>query len=1395
MYIWLMLKKSLILLFFIGNFVNLFSQRDSAKHIVTPHLSPALRFTENLGQWDSKILFRAQLDGGGLFLEKNCLTFNFYDKKKYRALHHGGITRGLYKDDIINCHAYKINFLNCNPSANIEKYEKGSDYENFFLGSDRNKWKGNVGNYHRVWYKNLYSNIDYEVLTSANGIKYNFHLKPESNPNDIKLQYEGLNEIKLRDGKLTYKLSVNEVIEQQPYAYQLINGRISEIECNYKLKDKILSFEFPKGYNKNFNLVIDPVLVFAAQSGSTADNFGMTATYDAAGNFYTGGTAFNNGYPVTPGAYSVVFTGPMAQGNTDVVITKYNPTLSGLLFSTYIGGSSAEIVTSLIVDNSNNLCFYGATGSSNFPMTNGTYDNSFNGGLVLSFIYNGTTFNNGTDIYIGKFNSTGNILMGSTFLGGNKNDGVNHVNNQSALPFPNNTTFEYQVDSLQHNYGDQYRGEIQVDIFNNIYIASSTRSSNFPVTPNAYDNSLGGQQDAIVAKFNSSLTQLLYSTYLGGGYNDCGNSLIVGNNQEVYVTGGTCSSNFPTTAGVWGPSFFGGIADGYISHLSTTSNALFQSTFVGSTNNGGNNYDQSYIIQKDINNNIYVFGQSTGDMPVVSSSTSLPIYSNPGSHQFITRFNPTLSNINMATVFGSGTSTIDISPSAFSVDKCNNIYLSGWGGNIVPPYTQISNMPLASPTQSTTTGNDFYLMGLSGNATSLLYGSYFGGNLSEEHVDGGTSRFDPRGVIYQSVCAGCATICFTVAPNTYSCLVNQDFPVTSGAWPCPTTTVCPNPNHNTDNNNCNNGVFKINFGLIVTVSTINTNTVAGCLPLTVNFTNATPPTGTNTSYVWYLGNGQTTSTTINPAVTYTNPGTYTVSLVVTDPASCNIKDSSITFITVYPKPVSNFSLTSAPCTNSITTTNSATGSFTNNSFSWNFGDASGVSTATNPPHTYSVNGNYTVSLTVTDVNGCSDVKTNTVSIFLFNPGVASGSTICSGESANVSASGGTSYTWSPTAQVSNTSIANPVVTPTISTIYTVTIFNNSSGNNCLRTLTTNVVVNPKPNANFSYTANPCGGGVNYTDLSSANIASWQWTLSPTATSTVQNPYNFYNGGGNNLVTLIVTNTDGCKDTAQQLIIVQQPPPVAVNSPSTICKGGSAQLVASGGVSYQWTPINSLDLPLTANPSAWPTITTQYSVVITTSLVVNGSPCQFLLTTSVNVAQLSSTPISAIANPVIVTTGSTTTLTYIGDPGATVAWLPPGSTTPAYGYTVTAHPDRPTTYTAVATVGACKEAVVVSVEAYSAGCLDNDVFVPNTFTPNGDGKNDILYVRGIKVDEVYFAVYNRWGEIVFETTDKTKGWDGIYKSRAADVGVFGWYLKVKCVNGEETFRKGNVTLVR
>lgn len=1358
-------KLYFILISFV--FLSKFSaQKLTSDQLIIPKVNPALKLSENKGQWPSNVLFRTQLDGGLMFLEKNCLTFNFYDKKKYRALHHGGLVKGLYKDLALKCHSYKIHFENCNPNALVEKAQEGQDYENFYLGNDSKKWAPNVRNFHQVQLKGLYAGIDYELLTAINGLKYNFHVKANADPSLIKMRYEGVNKLNLKDGILTVKLNVNEVVEQKPYAYQLINGHVTEVKCIYVLKNNDLSFEFPEGYDHNNELVIDPILVFAAQSGSLADNFGMTATYDTQGNLYAGGTTFNNGYPVTLGAYSSFFNGTAASGNTDVVITKYNSAGTLLLYSTYIGGTEAEIVTSLVVDGNDNLCFYGATGSSNFPMSSSPYDASFNGGVPLSFVFNGTTFNNGTDIYIGKFNSSGTSLLASTFLGGSDNDGVNHVNHLSLIP--NTTIMEYQQDSLQRNYGDQYRGEIQVDVLNNIYIASSTRSSNFP-TVNAFDNTLGGKQDAIVAKFNSSLTQLLYCTFLGGSLNDCGNSLIIDDNLEVYTTGGTCSNDFPVTSGAQSTTYNGGQTDGFISHLSINGANLLHSTYVGTSS-----YDQCYFIQNDKYKDIYVYGQSLGNMPIVNFVTgtlTIVPYNNPGRHQFITRYNSLLSFKNMSTVFGSSQFNLDLSPSAFAVDKCNNIYLSGWGGDIIygPP---LGPMPLNQATQLSTNGFDFYFMGLDSNAATLQYGSYFGGGLSGEHVDGGTSRFDPGGRIYQSVCAGCGG--------------NDDFPVTPGAWP-------NNPGNPNFSSNCNNGVVKLDFQLQMAVATINSNTLSGCSPLTVTLTNATPPPGSSATYTWDLGNGITTSTVSNPVVTYTAPGIYTVVLTVFDNLTCNKTDKTQTYITVLPKPYATFTITGGQCTNTVSLNQTTTGTLTSNPYSWNFGDGSPLNTQASPSYTYPGNGLYTVTLTVTDVNGCKDIVTNTVSIFNFSPGTVNSSSLCNGSSTIITASGGTNYTWTPSSSLNNPFIASPIANPNITTIYTVQILNTSPGYACGKTLTTQIEVLPTPTAGFTFSVNPCGGDVRYFDNSVDDVIKWNWTLAPNKTSTLQNTYYFYKVGGTYTINLISTNIYGCKDSYDTLITVKEPPPVSVSSSTAICRGNSAQLIASGGNSYEWTPPESLDFPLLYNPIATPTISTTYSVYIST--IYNNEACKFLLLTGVDVDLLSSTPVNAYANPVLITTGDKSTLIYTGESGAYVSWLPVGSTTPQVGYTVSAAPNKPTTYTVVAQRGACEEDLTVQVDAYSAGCLEDDVFVPNTFTPNGDGVNDVFKVKGIKLEEVYFSIYNRWGELVFETNDLSKGWDGKYKGKQADVGVFGWYLKAKCLNGEETFKKGNVTLIR
>jgi gliding motility-associated-like protein len=1358
---------------------NGFSQE---QQVITPHVNPSLRFTENLGQWDKNILFSAQMDGGAMFIEPNCLSFNFYDKRRFRELHLASVRKEKVKPSKIKGHAFKVYFEGSNPNPKVESLQQGTDYENFLLGSDKTKWKSNVKNYHQVWLRDLYPKIDYEIFSAVNGFKYNFHVKPGANPNLIKLRYKGVDKLRIKDSALIIKLAINQVIEHKPYVYQIINGNIKTVECVYKLVDDVLSFEFPKGYNKNAELIIDPVLVFSAQIGVTPDNFGMTATFDAAGNLYSGGMVFNVGYATTTGAYDLTFNNIAGYGRSDVFITKYNSTGNALIYSTYIGGSGTEVASSLIVDNNNNLCLYGATSSPDFPMLSNSAYPTFNGGQTIGFTSNGSIFCGGTDIYISKLSANGQSLIASTFYGGTGNDGVNYLtvtyndfvdasNNPCITNFPSTN-----YDSLQTNYGDQFRGEIQIDALNNIYVASSTRSGDIPIQ-GGFDNSINGGQDAIVAKFNSNLSGLLYSSFIGGSQNDCGNGLYVNKSFEVFVTGGTCSNNLPNTSGGHLSTYQGGKTDGFLYKINAAGNTVINATYIGT-----NNYDNSFFVSGDKNGKIYVFGQSYGNMPVQAAPTSTNVYSVPNTHQFVIEYRSTLNSIYMATVFGTKLTGVDISPSAFAVDNCNNIYLSGWGGGIITNTVAMSNMPILNPvvnpvnnyTFSSTAGYDFYLMALDSNATNLVFGSYFGGNSSQEHVDGGTSRFDPTGKIYQSVCAGCNGA--------------DDFPLSPNAWPCPSSTNCPNQN---PSGNCNNGVFKINFGLNMAVSAINTNTLSGCSPLTVNFTNVYTPTVAGSTFTWNYGNGQTNTTVVNPVFTYTNPGTYTVTLVVFDPSSCNKTDSSKTIIQVLPLPNTAFTASFAPCGSTVATTNNSTGTLTSNPFVWNWGDSSPTTTLTSPSHTYASSGIYTITLTTTGANGCTSSTTRTVSIFYFSPSVSPG-LICEGAVTTITASGGTSYSWTPSTGLSNPSISNPAASPTTTTIYTVTITHNGSSPPCVQDLTTTVIVNPKPNAGFNYSINPCGGGVNFYDVSTASITAWNWSLQPlpVITSTLQDPYHFYPNGGTFTVSLIVSNQYGCLDTSRQVLIVPVPPPLSINAATTICKGNGAQLFASGGTSYSWSPGATLSATNIANPIATPTISTGYSVVVTTS-----NNCNFLLVTSVMVTYLSNSPISATASPTRIVQGNTTSLVYTGDPGALVTWAPSTFVNPKTGYSVTAQPDRPTTYTVIATNGPCKETLLVFVDVVLKGCEEGDAFVPNTFTPNGDGQNDVLYARGLKMEEIYFAVYNRWGEKVFDTYDKKVGWDGIYKGRPADVGVFGWYLKVKCYDGTETFKKGNVTLIR
>ncbi|RYZ51173.1 MAG: PKD domain-containing protein, partial [Sphingobacteriales bacterium] len=966
--------------------------------------------------------------------------------------------------------------------------KKQSFYHNYYLGNDPKRWKGNVPVFGNVDYKEIYPKIDLHLSSEKGHAKYDFIVLAGGNPNQIKLAYEGLDGMSLNNGNLLLKTSVGTITEVAPYAYQYVNGELKEVPCNYRLTGSEITFAFPKGYNKNENLIIDPTIVFATLTGSTADNWGFTATYDHSGNFYAGGIVNGLGYPTTTGAFQDTFGGGSASTMPcDMSISKFNASGTSLIFSTYIGGALDDMPHSLVVDNNNNLIVAGKTLSANYPVTTGAYDPSHNGNY---------------DIAVSKLNPAGTALLGSTFVGGSGNDGINIAPGFSA----NQTTLKY-------NYGDDSRTEVIADNAGNVYVAASSQSSNFPVTATAAKSTLGGTQDGVYFKLNPTLSTMMYSTFIGGSNDDAAYVLTLDTAEKhVYVAGGTTSTDFHTsvTTGAWRNTYQGGLADGYICRfLNSGAYTLQKATFIGTSA-----YDQCYGLQTDLEDRVYAMGQTLGAFPV-----SAGVYSNAGSRQFLIKLDSLLGTAIYSTVFGSGATTSpNISPVAFLVDTCQNVYISGWGGSITPG-SSTNNLPITSATalQSTTDGSDFYFIVFSKNALSLLYGSYFGSPTKAEHVDGGTSRFDPQGVVYQAICASCGTgSSFPSTPNAYATVKGST--------------------------NCNLGAVKIAFNLGSVNAVADANPVAtGCAPLTVNFGN----NSTNaTSYIWNFDDGSPTSSAVTPTHTFTTSGTFTVMMVAINPNACKTHDTVYLDIVVSSDTVHadfNYVLLDT-CTNprvNITNTSTAMPGHTlaNATFRWYFGDGNTFNGQNPGTHNYSGPGTYDIMMVMTDAAACNSpdtvIKTVTINQLLIDASFTFPDTICIGDTVhftNTSVNGIT-YAWSfGTGQGTSTDQNASYLFSSPGTYTIKMVTSNPNTCNKVDSAEHTVTVNPNPTAAFAYSPLIPETNVPTTFLNqSVNAVRYQWKFGDGAYSSEVSPVHAYNRTGTYEVCLTAYNEQGCSD--------------------------------------------------------------------------------------------------------------------------------------------------------------------------------------------------------------------------------------------------------------------------
>lgn len=1125
-----------------------------------------IEFVENKGQWDNQVRFMGRVANGAFYIHRDGFTVlqqNGDDLQKLHTAMHDHILNGQpVQGQTINvrAHSYRVSFLGGNEKAELAADKPLASYNNYFIGSDPSKWASSCKIYQGITVKDIYPNIDVRYYSDNGTMKYDLIVRPGGDISDIALQYKGADGLKIKNKELVISTSVGDLRELAPYTYQYGEKGRNTINARYILKDNIVRFDI-KDYDPSSTLIIDPTLVFCSFTGSSADNWGFTATYGPDGSMFGGGIVFNSGFPVTPGAVQPTYVGGPSGcfgGNIDIGIVKLSPDGSTLQYATYLGGNGAEMPQSLVVDPQGELIIAGRTTSQDYPPGAS--------GLIGP--------GGGYDIVITKLNKTGTALIGSRRIGGSKDDGANITACGGT-----------GANSLQRNYGDEARSEVNLDAAGNIYLAACTQSdgttasTKFPTTPGAFQpNFSGGTQDGVVLKFNANLSSLLFSSYLGGAQNDAAYAVSIAPSGDVFVAGGTESgasqpyTGLPgSTGGInpggtsMGPMNHGAI-DGFVSIISSDGTIIKKTVYMGT---GG--VDQIYGIQFDRLGFPYVMGQTTGTWPVENA-----VWSQTNGRQFIVKMKPDLTGNVYATVFGKGDAAPDISPVAFLVDRCENVYVSGWGGRAIAgltypnagvqglPVTPDAIKPQPDIDPNTGLGEDFYFFVLKKDATQPLYGTYFGQNSNTigDHVDGGTSRFDQNGVIYQAICASCGN--------------NSPFPT----YPNPGVYAPTKP----PSANCNLAMVKIAFNLAGVGSGVESfingvpRDTAGCVPLTVDFSDTLAQA---VSYEWNFGDGSPQITTTIPSTshTYTSVGIFRVMLVAIDSSTCNIRDTSYLNIKVgASKALLDFTpRKQGDChlfqylfeNNSIAPSGFP---FSSNSFIWDFGDGSPRVTAGagSVPHTYASAGTYNVRLILNDTTYCNSPDTVVKQLrvaALVKANFVTPSTGCAPYKAffeNTSLAG-SDFKWDFGDGGTSTDV-NPTHTYLAPGSYTITLIALDTAT-CNKTDTIRITIDifGKPTAAFSASPQPpvLNTPISFTNLSSPDADRFKWsfgdgdTLRTTSRAIVQHEYV---ASTTYTACLAVANRAGCADTVCQSVRMLIQPAVDVPTAFTPGNGGTNAIV-------------------------------------------------------------------------------------------------------------------------------------------------------------------------------------------------------------------------------------------
>ncbi len=588
-----------------------------------------LAFTENRGQWEDRILYRADAGGARIWFTKNGVFYEFTRhltaSNTNDILHKQQTSLSVplslrHEPNCIETMVIGASFVGANARPHVVGESQMAYRCNYFLGNDPQKWHTNVPNYRAVVFKGIYPGIDLRYHGNGRQMEYDLIISPGADPSRIRVHYEGTEALSVnKSGELMVKTRWSSIIELKPRAYQVDGSEHHEIECQYHLlSESEFGFDPGSDYDPELPLVIDPVLIYSTYLGGSSWDEGHAIVVDTAGYTYVTGETWSSNFP-TENPYQ---GNQGEQGYFDAFVTKLDSSGSSLVYSTYLGGNSDDEGWGIAVEADGQVSVTGYTMSYDFPIENAYQANQ-----------------GGGDAFVTRLSSSGDSLIFSTYLGGDSDDegsgiavaedGRAYVTGYTlSSDFPTENPYQtnqgdYDVfvtalnnsgDSLIYSTylggsGEDYGQSIAVNQNGQAFLTGTTASSDFP-TRNPYQTDQG-EYDAFIATLSAAGDSLIYGTYLGGSYPDIGWGIALGEEDQTFVIGFTYSSDFPTKNAYQTYQGEPGYADAFVTKLGVNDDSLIYSTCLG-----GGSDDQAWGIAVDAEGHALVTGATeSSDFP------------------------------------------------------------------------------------------------------------------------------------------------------------------------------------------------------------------------------------------------------------------------------------------------------------------------------------------------------------------------------------------------------------------------------------------------------------------------------------------------------------------------------------------------------------------------------------------------------------------------------------------------------------------------------------------------------------------------------------------------------------------------------------------------------------